>query len=131
MTNILSTFANVIKNIVMANELIQLTEEQFEGQFTPQINHIERALAVKSIAEEDICSFSGCMYETFGEELEYVKEMAKQNRVVTIIEGEDEIGEDNEPHATLFYTSGYHLVNRLGFLVLDKPYTEEFEVKLD
>ena len=110
----------------MENTIIQLTEEQFEAMFTQQINHIERALADKSIDDEDICSFGGTMYETFGEELEYVKEMAKQNRVVTIIEGDD-----GEEHATIFYTSGYHLVNRLGFLVLDKPYTHEFEVKLD
>jgi hypothetical protein len=116
----------------MENTIIQLTEEQFEGMFTPQINHIERALADKSIADEDICSFSGTMYETFGADLEYVLEMAKQNRVVTIIEGdEDTIGDDGEEHATIYYTSGYHLVNRLGFLVLDKPYEQEFEVKLD
>lgn len=116
----------------MENKITQLTEEQFEGMFTPQINHIERALADKSIADEDICSFSGTMYETFGADLEYVLEMAKQNRVVTIIEGdEDTIGEDGEEHATIYYASGYHLVNRLGFLVLDKPYEQEFEVKLD
>jgi hypothetical protein len=111
--------------------MINLTEEQFDEMFTPQINHIERANVDDAIADEDICSFSGCMYETYGPELDYALEMAKENRVVTIIEGEDTIGEDGEPHATLFYTSGFHLVNRLGFLVLDKPYTEDFEVKLD
>jgi hypothetical protein len=26
--------------------------------------------------------------------------------------------------------SGFHLVNRLGYLVLDKPYEYEFEVKV-
>jgi hypothetical protein len=109
-----------------------ITEEQFEGMFTPQINHIERALADASIEDEDICSFSGTMFETFGADLDYVLEMAKQKRVVTIIEGDqDTIGDDGEEHATIYYASGYHLVNRLGFLVLDKPYTYEFEVRLD
>jgi hypothetical protein len=111
--------------------MLNLTEEQFEEQFTPQINHIERAMADVSVADEDICSFGGCMYETTSPDIDYVLEMAKENRVVTIIEGKDTIGEDGEPHSTLFYSSGYHLVNRLGFLVLDKPYTEDFEVKLD
>jgi predicted nuclease with TOPRIM domain len=109
-----------------------ITEEQFEAMFTPQINHIERGLADASIEDEDICSFSGTMYETFGADLEYVLEMNKQKRVVTIIEGDqDTIGDDGEEHATIYYASGYHLVNRLGFLVLDKPYTYEFEVRLD
>jgi hypothetical protein len=57
--------------------------------------------------------------------------MLRKNKIIYKIEGEDTIGEDGEPHSTLFYSSGYHLVNRLGFLVLDKPYTEDFEVKLD
>jgi hypothetical protein len=111
--------------------MLNLTEKQFEERFTPQINHIERANVNTTIADEDICSFGGCMYETTSPDIDYVLEMAKQNRVVTIIEGEDTIGEDGEPHSTLFYVSGYHLVNRLGFLVLDKPYTEDFEVKLN
>lgn len=113
-------------------QLIQMTEEQFEQNYQPQINHIIRAETAKSIADEDITSFGGCMYETFGKELDYVIEMASQNRVVTIIEGEDgEPDEEGETHSTMFYTSGYHLVNRIGYLILDKPYTTEFEVKLD
>jgi hypothetical protein len=116
----------------METQIKQLTEEQFDSMFTPQINHIERALADPDTDDEDICSFSGCLYETFGSEIEYVLEMAKLNRVVTIIEGEDtEPDEDNETHSTIFYASGFHLVNRMGFLVLDKPYTFDFEVAIE
>lgn len=112
--------------------MINLSEEDFDNTYKPQINHIERAKTDVSVADEDICSFGGCMYETYGPELDYVLEMAKENRVVTIIEGDtDETDEDGELKTTLFYSSGYHLVNRIGFLVLDKPYTEDFEVKLD
>ena len=71
------------------------------------------------------------MFETYGFEFEYVKDMSKENRVITIIEGEDEDDDNGEPVASMYYTTGYHLVNRIGFLILDKPYTEEFEVKLD
>jgi hypothetical protein len=90
-----------------------------------------REITEPSVADEDICSFSGCMFETFTPEISYVLEMAKQNRVVTIIEGEDEKGEDGEMHSTIYYASGYHLVNRLGFLVVDKPLEEDFNFKID
>lgn len=110
---------------------IDLTEAEFEEKYTPQINHIERANADSSIADEDLCSFNGCMYETYGEELDYVRKMAKENRVVTIIEGEDELGEDGEEHAVLYYSSGYHHINRIGYLVVDKPLEEEFNIKID
>ena len=112
------------------------TEDEFYELHTPEYNQIFlKQLQVQedtgSTLPEDMCSFSGCMYETYGEELDYVRSMIDQNRVVTIIEGEDEEGEDGEMHSVIFYESGYHIVNRIGYLVLDKPYTEEFSVKLD
>lgn len=114
------------------NTLTQLTEEQFEAKYKPQINHILRKETPLTTADEDIASFGGCMYETFGLELAYVQAMDVQKRVITIIEGEDtEPDEDGETHSTLYYSSGYHFVNRIGYLILDKPYTENFEVKLD
>jgi hypothetical protein len=113
------------------DNLIKMTELEFENKYTPQINHIERAMADVSVADEDICAFNGCMYETFGKELEYVMEMAKQNRVVTIIDGDTEINEFGEDYNPVYYVSGFHHVNRFGFLVVDKPLEEEFEIKLD
>ena len=53
-----------------------ITEEQFYEQFELIPNHIDNN-----------ASFSGDMFETYGEELEFVRELAKQKRVVTIIEG--------------------------------------------
>ena len=98
-----------------------ITEEQFYEQFTPQKNHLD-----------DNASFDECMYETYGEELEYVIEMAKNNRVVTIIECDgEETDEEGDLIPLMCYASGFHLVNRLGFLIVDKPITEEFEVLID
>jgi hypothetical protein len=109
-----------------------LTELEFYTKFNPQINHLERAKASDDVADEDICSFGGCMYETHGPDIDYVLEMAKQNRVVTIIDGgTEEAAEGGEIEWGMYILSGYHLVNRMGFLILDKPYEEEFEVKLD
>lgn len=99
----------------------QLTEDEFDKLYTPIQNHLDNN-----------ASFNGCMFETYDEELEFVLTMIDKNRVVTIIEGDnDEVNNLGEPNTNMYYSSGYHLVDRIGFLILDKPYTEEFEVKLD
>ncbi|MDZ4759013.1 MAG: hypothetical protein SGJ10_12855 [Bacteroidota bacterium] len=109
-----------------------LSEEEFYEEFKPDINHID-----------DNASFGGCMFETYGQELDYVFKMSKRNRVVTITEDDSEEREETfissngveakemVAIANLYYSSGFHYVNRLGFLVLDKPYKYEFEVKID
>lgn len=99
----------------------QLTEEQFYNQFELVPNHID-----------DNASFDGNMFETFDDELTFVRQMAEQNRVITIIEGDEEVeNEFGEPTLDMFYVSGMHLVNRIGYLVTKEPITEEFEVKLE
>ncbi len=109
-------------------EFKKLTEDEFDNLFTPVKNHID-----------DNASFSGCMFETYGEEIDYVFKLADSNLVVTIIEGEDEENEDGEVdedgdiimRPKTYYCSGFHYVNRIGFLILDKPYEFDFEVELD
>lgn len=98
----------------------QLTETEFDELFSP----------IKNKFDEN-ASFDGCLYETYGPEIDYVLSIVPQNRVVTIVEGEDELGDDGEYHSVIYYESGYHLVNRMGYLILDKPYNEDFIVKLD
>ena len=112
-------------------QIKNLTEEEFYEKFKCEKNHIDTN-----------ASFSGCMFETYGEEIDYVFKMIKTNRVITIIEGDldedeeyrtliDDFGNKViEPISNLYYASGFHYVNRLGFLVLDKPYEYEFEVKI-
>ena len=110
-------------------EITSLTEDEFYEKFKLLRNHFDTNV-----------SFDGYMFETFGEELDYVFEMSKTNRVVTIIEG-DEDGERifisdkgveiTEPIPNLYFVSGFHLVNRFGYFVLDKSYKYEFEVKVD
>ncbi len=99
----------------------ELTEEQFDEQYELVTNHID-----------DNASFDGNMFETYDEELTFVREMAKENRVITIIEGDEDFeNEFGEPTLNMFYVSGMHLVNRIGYLVTKEPITEEFEVKLE
>lgn len=92
---------------------MDITEDNFDEIFKPQQNHLD-----------DNAGFNGCMYETYGEELDYVFQLAQTTkRVWTIIEGDDE---------TMFYAAGFHHINRLGFLVTEKEWeTGVEEIQLD
>ena len=91
---------------------MKVTEENFSEVFKPQQNHLD-----------DNASFNGWMYETYGEELDHVFNLAKTTKKVwTIIEGDDD---------TMFYVAGFHYVNRLGFIVCEVEYAEEMEIQLD
>jgi hypothetical protein len=92
-------------------EVKNLTEEQFEEQFTQVKNHIDTN-----------ASWDGCMFETFGEELEFVKTMAqKGNNVWTIVEGDDD---------TMFVSNGVRFVNRIGFLITREEWEGETDVEI-
>jgi hypothetical protein len=101
--------------------MTHLTEEQFYEKYELIENHLE-----------DNASFDGCLFETYGDELLVVQQMAKENRVITIIEGDEEVEDDfGEPTIDMYYVSGMHLVNRIGYLITKEPIKEEFQVKLD
>jgi hypothetical protein len=105
----------------MSGLLLVLTEEQFEERYELLDNHIDTN-----------ASFDGKMFETFGEEIDFVLEMEKQNRVITIVESDSDItNEDDEVAACMYYISGYHVVNRIGYLITAEPIKQGFEVKLD
>lgn len=105
----------------MGAVLKEITEEQFEKDFKLMENHIDLN-----------ASFDGCMFETYGLELLYVKEMAELNRVITIVES-DGIEEDEEGDLipNMYYVSGLHHVNRIGYLITTEPIGYEFECKID
>lgn len=91
-----------------------LTEDQFYEKYNPKLNHF--------FNDEDATSFGGCMYETYGKEVEHVLSVARNpetaNTVWTIIDGDDE---------SLWIVAGYHLVNRMGYLITEEPWQDEFE----
>lgn len=70
-----------------------------------------------SISPDDMCSFGGCMYETFGEELDYVKTKLNKN-IWTIVDNEE---------GDLTIIAGFHFVNRLGYLITDEAWEDEYE----
>jgi len=90
-----------------------LTEDQFDARFTIKPNHITGNEAF------------GGMYETYGEELEYIRTLvlskATKCHVWTILECEGQI----------YYSSGYHYVNRLGYLVTNEPFGEDEDITVE
>ena len=96
-----------------------ITEEQFDDLF----NLIDNKIDLNA-------SFGGKMFETYGNELAFVQQMAKQNRVITIVET-DESEEGDVVIPMMCYVSGYHVVNRIGYLITESPIDFEFECILD
>ena len=57
--------------------------------------------------------YEGCMFETYGEENEFVLDNLNRNTVWTLITG------DNED---FWVIPGYHIVNRMGYFITTKPW---------
>ena len=69
------------------------------------------ALGLKTNHLDDNASLDGVMYETYGPELDYVRAQDPRH-IWTFCEEE----------GVLFFSQGYHLVNRLGYVITEKPY---------
>lgn len=85
--------------------------EEWELMFKPIKNYIEEDSAL-----------DGCMFETYGKELDFVRNHSFYN-VWTLVEGDK----------GLYIIEGYHVVNRMGYLITSNPWTEgvNYEVRLD
>jgi hypothetical protein len=98
---------------------MELHEDKFWEDYKPQINHIEREKISNDIADEDITSWNGCMYETYGEDLEYVFDIEKkEKRVWTILNCDD----DENGNSVVVISAGFHRVNREGYLITENPW---------
>jgi len=64
---------------------------------------------------DDNASLDGVMFETYGQELDYVRQ--QDPRYIWTFCEEDDI---------LFLSQGYHLVNRIGYVITELPYTGEY-----
>jgi hypothetical protein len=95
--------------------LIQLTEDEWFEQFKPIPNYLD-----------DNASFHdgehGYMFETYGEELEFVRAQ-DSNRIWTYIDGDD---------GGTYIVDGRATVNRIGYFVTAVPYDDkqDYQIKL-
>lgn len=108
-------------NTLAAPSLIELTEDEFFAQFKPIKNHL--------VPET---SYEGCMFETYGAELEEVKKALASNPLTiwTIVSVDGE----------MIISQGYNFVDRVGYLITEQPAQantqydinpEEFDVIMD
>ena len=89
----------------MTETFIELTEDEFDATYPLLTNHLNPS-AGWAIGDE-----RGCLFETFGDELAFVREQ-DTNTVWTLLDGDD---------GDLYLASGYHFVNRIGYLVSTVP----------
>jgi len=84
----------------------ELTMEEWEATYKPITNHID---SNASFQNED---GQGIMFETYGAELEFVKQ---QNPLCVWTYGDGDDGGS-------YIWNGYHFVNRLGYFVTEVPF---------
>lgn len=89
----------------MTEAFIELTEYEFDDQYPLVPNHMNPS-AGWAVGET-----GGCLFETYGQELDFVKRQDRR-RVWTLIDGDD---------GDLYVVSGLHHVNRVGYLLSRAP----------
>lgn len=95
----------------MQSQCIEMTEDEFDDRFKLRPNHLN------DHASWCVGDSGGCLFETFGVELDFVR--SQDTRTVwTLIESESE---------TLL-VNGFWTVNRLGYLLSSDPWPEEAEI---
>ena len=88
----------------------KLDYEDFLEKYTPIKNHLCQN-----------ASFEGCMFETFGEELSFIRTHALRKCIWTVIDCDGWYG----------VTAGYHSINRIGYLITEQEWEtddEEFTI---
>jgi hypothetical protein len=88
-----------------------MTYEEFVEKYKPITNHL---------STDNM--FDNTTFETYGEDLDYVLKNISKNVVWTVIHGE---GDD------WYISTGYHIVNRLAYIITEVPYESEFDFLID
>jgi hypothetical protein len=98
----------------MTETFIELTEDEFDDQYALVPNHINPS------ATWTIDDNGGCMFETYGEEFEFVRRYDPR-KVWTFVDGDD---------GDMYVVSGLHYVNRVGYLLSREPVPENTTVQV-
>lgn len=98
----------------MTTTFINITEDEFDSRYPLIANHLN------THAGWAFNDDRGCLFETYGEELDFVR-LQDPRTVWTLIDGED---------GDLYVISGCHFVNRIGYLVSTVPVPDETEIQV-
>lgn len=95
--------------------MTQMTEDDFDKLYPLITNHINPN------ASWAFGDGPGCLFETYGEELAFVR--SRDPRTIwTLVDGGDD---DNQ-----YVISGFHLVNRIGYLISTVPFPEDATIEV-
>lgn len=98
----------------MSDQIIEISEDEFDQRFPLVPNHLNPQ------ASWAIDDGPGCLFETYGEELEFVR--GRDVRFVwTLIDGDD---------GDMYLVSGFHRVNRVGYLISRTPVPEGTSIQV-
>lgn len=98
----------------MESNFIEMTMEEWEERFKPIPNHIDSNASFQN--EDGV----GIMFETYGEEVDFVKSQAPAN-IWTYGDGDDGGG---------YIWNGWSFVNRLGYFVTEFPCPENTIIQI-
>jgi hypothetical protein len=93
----------------MSAKFIELTFEEADEQFKFMVNNYD-----------ENASFDGLMFETYGDEVEYVKSKP-ENRIWMYGQGDD---------GGLYIWSGWGFVNRIGYFISEQPVPDNTTIQI-
>jgi hypothetical protein len=94
--------------------ILEITEDEFDATYPLRSNHLNPN------ASWVIGDRTGCLFETYGEELDFVRKQDPRT-IWTLLEGED----DDQ-----LLLNGYHFVNRIGYLISTNPVPEDQTIQV-
>ena len=89
-------------------EVRELTEDELLCRYSFEENGID------SNASWALHGGGGCLYETYGPELDYVTSLVDQRRVWTLISADRKDG--------VYLVNGFRSVDRMGYFISTEPY---------
>jgi hypothetical protein len=98
----------------MTTTTIEMTEDEFDDRYPLIVNHLNPNASWGS------GEGTGCLFETYGEELEFVRRQDPRT-VWTFVDGDD---------GGQYLVSGFHFVNRLGYLVSTAAVPEGADIEV-
>jgi hypothetical protein len=98
----------------MTTNVIEMTEDEFDAAYPLRPNHLNPN------ASWGFADGAGCLFETYGEELDFVRRQDPRT-VWTILDGDD---------GGLYVASGYHFVNRIGYLISTIPIPDDLFIQV-
>jgi hypothetical protein len=98
----------------MTNSLIEMSEEEFDAHYPLLTNHLNPH------ASWVYGEGPGCLFESYGEELAFVRQQDLRT-IWTLVDGDD---------ADQYVVSGYHFVNRIGYLISTVPVPDGIDIQV-